>query len=74
MVDEKKSPKRPHFGLHDVPGTTLAVASLAVLGAAALVTAPLWLWYRRKRKRADALLRQAAEAPAVSDDVEKRGN
>ncbi len=49
---------RDHFRLRDVPGTTLAAASLAILGAAALVGAPLWLWYRHKRRRADALARQ----------------
>jgi hypothetical protein len=72
MADEK-SPAKGRFGLRDVPGTTLAVASLAILGAAALVTAPLWLWYRRKRKRADTLIREAAEAAAASEDEGKGG-
>ncbi len=60
--DERRSRQRRLFGLDQVSGTTVAVASLAILGAAALVTAPIWLWYRGKRKRADALLRQSAAA------------
>ena len=65
MTEQTGAPERRRFGLRDVPGTTIALTSLAILGAAAVVTTPLWLWYRRKRKRADALARQAAEA-AVS--------
>ncbi len=53
-------PARRRFSLRDVPGTTIALTSLALLGAAAVVTTPLWLWYRAKRKRTDALARQAA--------------
>jgi hypothetical protein len=64
MAEETHVPDRRRFGLRDVPGTTVAVTSLAVLGAAALVTAPLVLWYRRKRKRVDALVREGAPAAA----------
>jgi hypothetical protein len=49
---------KPRFQWRDVPGTTIALTSLAVLGAAAVISTPLWLWYRRKRKKADALARQ----------------
>jgi hypothetical protein len=41
--------------LKDVSGTTLALTSLAILGAAAVVSTPMWMWYRRKRKRIDSL-------------------
>ncbi len=72
MADETDRSKRRGFGLHDVPRTTIALTSLAILGGAALLTTPLWLWYRHKRKRADALARQSvttavpAGAPPVS--------
>ncbi len=59
MAEQTRAPEHRRFGLRDVSGTTIAVASLAILGAAALVTTPLWLWYRRKRKRTDALARQS---------------
>ncbi len=59
MVDQKDDPRPPRFRLRDLSGTTIAVASLVVVGAAALLTTPVWLWYRQKRKRTDALLRQA---------------
>ncbi len=58
-------PARRHFSLRDVPGTTIAVTSLALLGAAAVVTTPLWLWYRAKRRRTDALARKAAAEAAA---------
>jgi hypothetical protein len=54
-----------------VPGTTLALTSLAVLGAAAVVSAPLWFYYRRKRKRTDSLANTppaGAQAPAPSGE------
>ncbi len=60
MAEDRHGPERHGFGLRDVPGTTVAITSLAILGAAALVAAPVWLWYRHKRRRADAL---ASEAP-----------
>ena len=41
--------------LKDVSGTTLALTSLAIMGAAAVVSAPVWMWYRRKRKRTDSM-------------------
>jgi hypothetical protein len=41
--------------LKDVSGTTLALTSLAILGAAAVVSTPVWMYYRRKRKRIDSL-------------------
>lgn len=59
-------PARRHFSLRDVPGTTIAVTSLALLGAAAVVTTPLWLWYRAKRRRTDALARKAAAEAATA--------
>ncbi len=58
---------KDRFGLRHVPGTTIAMASLAILGAAALVGTPLWLWYRHKRKRADALARQPAPSDGKSE-------
>lgn len=72
MVRELHAGDRGRFGLRDVPGTTLAVASLAILGAAALVATPVWLWYRRKRKRADALASQPPAAEPTSEDTPKR--
>ena len=65
MAEETHRPERRRFGLRDVSGTTIAVTSLALLGAAAIVTTPLWLWYRRKRKRTDALAHQSGSAQAV---------
>jgi hypothetical protein len=70
MADETHAPERRRFSLKDVPGTTIAITSLAILGAAAVVTTPLWLWYWRKRKRTDALVREAAAA-AASEEPEK---
>ena len=69
MVREPHARNQGRFGLRDVPGTTLAVASLAILGAAALVTAPLCLWYRRKRKRADALASQPPAPEATAEET-----
>ena len=73
MGDEKGGPARQHFGLRDVPGTTIAITSLAILGATALVTAPVWLWYRRKRKRTDRLAREAARAAEATKAAEAAG-
>jgi hypothetical protein len=37
------------------------------MGVAAVVSAPVWYWYRRKRKRTDALVSQAPpDTPAVA--------
>ncbi len=63
MAEKAESPTRNRFSLRDVPGTTIAVAALAVLGAAAIVSAPFSVWYWRKRKRAEAL----ASHPAAPD-------
>ena len=41
--------------LKDVSGTTLALTSLAVFAAAAVVSTPMWIYYRQKRKRIDSL-------------------
>jgi hypothetical protein len=63
-----KKPSR----LRDVSGTTLALTSLAVFGAAALASTPLWLYYRRKRRRTDVLVSSApagAEPPAPAPDA-----
>jgi hypothetical protein len=68
MADEKHRSKRRGFCLHDVPGTTVALTSLAILGGAALLTTPLWLWYRHKRKRADALARQSVTTEVPSGE------
>ncbi len=65
MADRSDAPRGRGF-LKDISGTTIALTSLAVLGAAAVVTTPVWLWYRRKRKRTDALLRSAARPPATA--------
>jgi hypothetical protein len=59
----------------DMSGTTLALTSLAVLGAAAVASTPLWLYYRRKRKRTDALVSTpppAAEPPEPGPDTSSR--
>lgn len=53
--------------LRDVSGTTLALTTLAVLGAAALASTPLWLYYRRKRKRTDAFVSTLPPVPEASD-------
>ncbi len=74
MAEETHTSRRRRFGLRDVSGTTIAVSGLAILGAAALVTAPLWLWYRRKRKRTDVLAGRAAEAGATSEEPAKDGS
>jgi hypothetical protein len=47
----------------ETSGTTLALTGLALLGAAALVTTPFWVWYRRKRKRADEFSQIPPEEP-----------
>ncbi len=66
MADKVESAGGNRFTLRDVPGTTVAVAALAVLGAAAVVSAPFAVWYWRKRKRADAL---ASSAPGPEPDA-----
>jgi hypothetical protein len=71
MTEQKQSSGRARFGLRDITGTTVALTSLAVLGAAAIVSTPLWLWYTRKRKRTDAMIREAAAASADSRKAEK---
>jgi hypothetical protein len=60
--------KKPGKILREASGTTLALTSLAVLGAAALVSTPLWIWYRRKRKRTDALVNTPAPASGASSE------
>ncbi len=67
MAREPHGRDRRGLRLREVPGTTLAVASLALLGVGAVVATPLWLWYRRKRKRADALAYQAPP-PTVTEE------
>lgn len=62
---------KPRSRLRDLSGTTLALTSLAILGAAAVVSAPVWLYYRRKRKRTDALLAEAAKAAAEAKATER---
>ncbi len=71
MAEEKDSLRGKRFGLRDVSGTTIAVTSLAILGAAAVLTTPLWLWYRRKRKKTDALIRQAPRAEPAAEEAGK---
>jgi hypothetical protein len=51
--------------LKEVSGATLALTSLAVMGAAAVVSAPVWIWYRRKRKRTDSMASTAPSAARV---------
>ncbi len=48
--------KKSGLKWRDMSGTTLALSSLAILGAAAVVSTPVWIWRRRKRKRTDALV------------------
>jgi hypothetical protein len=50
----------------DVPGTTLAVTGLVVLGAAAIVSAPFWMWHRRKRRRTDEMVKTVSAPQATS--------
>ncbi len=68
MAEQTDVPEPRRFGLRDMPGTTIAVTSLVVLGAAALITAPLWLWYRRKRRRADTLAEQAPRTETATSE------
>jgi hypothetical protein len=66
--DDPRTEKRrgllatPGIKWSDLPGTTLALTSLAILGAAAVMSTPFWVLYRRKRKRVDKLI---DEAPAA---------
>jgi hypothetical protein len=53
--------------LKDVSGTTLALTSLALMGAAAVVSAPVWIWYRRKRKKTDSMAGTPPPAAARAD-------
>ncbi len=68
MADKADEALPKRFSLKDVSGTTLAMTSLAILAAGAVVTTPVWLWYRRKRKRTDALLRSATGERAQSQE------
>lgn len=69
MTDHNDAPARKRSALRDVSGTTVALTSLAVMGAAAVVSAPIWYWYRRKRKRTDALVSQVhPDAPPPATD------
>jgi hypothetical protein len=54
--------------LEDVSGTTLALTGLAILGAAAVVSTPVWIWYRSKRKRIDTLAGSPPQ-PAAEDET-----
>lgn len=70
MTDSNDAPTNKPSVLRDVSGTTVALTSLALMGAAAVVSAPLWFWYRRKRRRTDALVAQTpadALLPASAD-------
>lgn len=73
LTESNDAPRKKPSALRDVSGTTVALTSLAVMGAAAVVSAPLWFWLRRKRKRTDALVSQphpdlAASHPATADE------
>lgn len=59
MTDSNDAPTKKPSALRDMSGTTVALTSLAMMAAAAVVSAPVWFWYRRKRKRTDALVSQA---------------
>jgi hypothetical protein len=63
--DDVKKPLGPKW--RAMSGTTMALTSLAVLGAAAVVSTPVWLYYRRKRKRIDALAASKAEVPGPAE-------
>ena len=54
----------------DMSGTTLALTTLAVFGAAAVVSTPIWIWRRRKRKRTDALV--ASPPPGLQPAPKER--
>jgi hypothetical protein len=59
VTDSNDAPPKKPSALRDVSGTTIALTSLAVMAAAAVVSAPVWFYYRSKRKRTDALVSQA---------------
>ncbi len=59
MTDSTDAPPKKPSALRDMSGTTVALTSLAVMAAAAVVSAPVWFYYRSKRKRTDALVSQA---------------
>jgi hypothetical protein len=54
--------------LKEVSGTTLALTSLAVFAAAAVVSTPMWFYYRHKRKKIDSL----ANTPPEGSTKEER--
>jgi hypothetical protein len=63
--DDVKKPRGPKW--RAMSGTTLALTSLAVLGAAAVASTPVWLYYRRKRRRTDALASAPTGPPSTVD-------
>ena len=85
MSDSNDAPTKKPSALRDMSGTTVALTSLAVMAAAAVVSAPVWFWYRRKRKRTDVFVSQppgdvlpvspadASSPDAVSEDVPTPG-
>jgi hypothetical protein len=58
---------KPGVKWRDLPGATLALTSLAILGAAAVVSTPFWVLYRRKRKRVDALVNAPGEKTETAE-------
>ena len=71
MTDTPDAPPKKPSALRDVSGTTVALTSLAVMAAAAVVSAPVWFYYRSKRRRAEALVAEAqgAVAPERATDA-----
>jgi hypothetical protein len=65
-------PTKKRSALRDVSGTTVALTSLAVMGVAAIVSAPLWYWHRRKRKRTDALVAQTPADYMAQDPAKQQ--
>jgi hypothetical protein len=62
---------RPGVKWRDLPGTTLALTSLAILGAAAIVSTPFWVLYRRKMKRVDKMINEGAATATLLPDADE---
>lgn len=73
-MNEERNRKRGAW--REMSGTTAALTSLVIFGAAAVITTPLVFWYRAKRKRIDALASQPHPdevAPAPAPDADTPG-
>lgn len=73
MSDTGDVPAKKRSALRDVSSTTVALTSLAVMSVAAVLSAPVWFYYRRKRKRTDALVSQAPAESKAPEATEPPG-